>query len=172
MGAPPLQDTTDATALEFLPHHFLLCSAGTTGVLRYQDTSTGQVVATHRTKLGPCEALAANPSNGVLALGHGNGTLTMWTPNISTPVVRMLCHRGPLRAAAADAAGRHLVTSGADGQVKVWDLRMFKPLHAYFSRTPAEWVDVSQRGLLAVGYGRRVQVRGRAWRSGNDGSRG
>ena len=43
-------------------------------------------------------------------------------------------------------------------QVKVWDLRMLRPLHAYYSPAPAEWCDISQRGLLAVGYGRRVQV--------------
>lgn len=45
-----VQDTTEATRLEFLPHHFLLGSVGSTGVLRYQDTSTGRIVATHRTK--------------------------------------------------------------------------------------------------------------------------
>ena len=44
------QDTTEATRLEFLPHHVLLGSVGSTGVLRYQDTSTGRIVATHRTK--------------------------------------------------------------------------------------------------------------------------
>ena len=111
-----LQDTTEATRLEFLPHHFLLCSVGTTGVLRYQDTSTGQVVATHRTKQGPCDAMRQNPWNAALCLGHGNGTVTMWTPNISTPAVRMLCHHGPVRSLAADAQGRHLVTTGTDGQ--------------------------------------------------------
>ena len=50
---PPLpcpQDTTDATRLEFLPHHFLLCSVGASGVVRWQDTSTGRVVAALRTK--------------------------------------------------------------------------------------------------------------------------
>jgi hypothetical protein len=184
-------------------------------VLRYQDTSTGQVVAAHRTKLGPCDALRQNPWNAVLCLGHGNGGVTMWTPNLATPAVRMLCHHGPVRSLAADPQGRHLVTTGADGQVgrppplpacrggasclpraprgwlappsnrhvsaalplrparppalpplfpppcrqvKVWDLRMLRPLHAYFSPSPAEWCDISQRGLLAVGYGRRVQV--------------
>lgn len=50
------QDTTEATRLEFLPHHFLLGSVGATGVLRYQDTSTGRIVATHRTKQVRCWA--------------------------------------------------------------------------------------------------------------------
>jgi hypothetical protein len=112
----PPQDTTEATRLEFLPHHFLLCSVGSAGVLRYQDTSTGQIVATHRTKLGACDAMRQNPWNAVLCLGHGNGTVTMWTPNISAPVVKMLCHHGPVRSLVADTTGRHLATAGADGQ--------------------------------------------------------
>ena len=41
----------------------------------------------------------------------------------------------------------------------MWDLRTFQPLHAYYSPSPAEWCDISQRGMLAVGYGRRIQVR-------------
>lgn len=51
-----------------------------------------------------------------------------------------------------------MVTAGADGQVKVWDARKFQATHAYFSHAPAECLDISQRGLLAVGYGRNVQV--------------
>ncbi len=68
--------------------------------------------------------------------------------------------QGPVRAVAADATGRHMVTAGADGQVKVWDARKLQPLHAYFSRAPAQAqaLDISQRGFLAVGAGRSVQV--------------
>lgn len=42
----------------------------------------------------------------------------------------------------------------------MWDLRKLQPLHTYFSRAPATALDISQRGLLAVGSNRRVQVRG------------
>ena len=59
---------------------------------------------------------------------------------------------------AIDGQGRQMVTAGADGQVKVWDVRKFQAMHAYFSHAPAECLDISQRGLLAVGYGRNVQV--------------
>ena len=90
-----------------------------------QDTSTGQLVAEHRTKLGDCRVMRQNPYNACMCLGHGNGTaractvvvvpwvrqlgecshpavvarapgtVTMWTPNMNQPVVKMLCHRGP-----------------------------------------------------------------------------
>ena len=64
-----------------------------------------------------------------------------------------------MRAVATDAQGQHMVTAGADGQVKVWDVRKLQPMHSYFSRAPADTLDISQRGMLAVGFGRNVQVR-------------
>ena len=51
-----------------------------------------------------------------------------------------------------------LVTAGYDANVKVWDVRTFKPIHTYYSSSPATAVDISQRGLLAVGYGPHVQI--------------
>jgi hypothetical protein len=53
-----------------------------------------------------------NPHNAVLCCGHANGTVTMWTPNITTPVVKMLCHRGAVKAVAVDPTGHQLVTAG------------------------------------------------------------
>ena len=58
-----------------------------------QDTSTGRIVAQHRTRLGSCDVMRANPWNGVMQLGHANGVVSLWSPNASTPLVKMLCHR-------------------------------------------------------------------------------
>ena len=145
-------------ALAFLPRFFLLASVGDGGVLRWTDTSTGALVASHASRLGRCGVLAHNPASGVLAAGHANGTLTLWSPSSGTPLARLLAHRGGVTAAAVDAGGRALVTAGADAQLKVWDLRTFGLLHAYFTPTPASCVAVSQRGCVAVGCGSHVQV--------------
>jgi U3 small nucleolar RNA-associated protein 7 len=153
-----LKEHTDVNRLDFLPHHFLLTSVGSSGVLRYQDTSTGALVAQHRTRLGPCSVMTHNPWNAVMCLGHANGTVTMWTPNITTPAVRMLCHRGPVTSVSVDPQGNHMVTTGRDGEIKVWDIRTYRAMHSYYSPAPCEWSDISQQGLLAVGYGRRVQI--------------
>ena len=145
--------------MDFLPLHFLLVSVGDQGVLRYQDTSYGKIVAQHRTKQGPCDAMTHNPHNGVSLLGHGNGVVTLWSPNMGTPLVKMLCHRGPIRSIAVDPRdGRYVATAGADSQVKIFDLRTYKEVHAYFSAAPAACVDISQRGMLAVCYGGRAQI--------------
>ena len=51
-----------------------------------------------------------------------------------------------------------LCPSGLDCHVKVWDVRTFKPLHAYFANSPATQLDISQKGVLAVAQGSRVQL--------------
>ena len=52
-------------------------------------------MAQHRTRMGTCDVLRQNPWNAVVHLGHSNGVVSMWTPNMSTPVVKMLCHKVP-----------------------------------------------------------------------------
>ena len=150
-------------ALDFLPFHMLLASVGNAGFLTYQDVSTGAQVAQHRTRQGACAVMRPNPWNGVECLGHGDGLVTMWTPNLSTPAVKMLAHRGPVTALAVDGGGRYMVTGGLDARLKVWDVRAFRdePLHNYFLPAPARAIDISARGCVAVGFGGHVQVWGR-----------
>lgn len=153
-----VQDHVSPLKLEFLPHHFLLASVDKAGILRYQDTSTGLLVAQHKTHLGRGGVLRMNPYNAVLGLGHSNGTVTMWSPNMGTPLVTMLCHHGPLTAVAFEQGGLQMVTGGMDGKVKIWDVRKLVPLHTYFAPTTPKSIDISQRGLIAVGCGSKVEI--------------
>jgi U3 small nucleolar RNA-associated protein 7 len=64
-----LRSHVQPARIQFLPYHFLISSVGQGGWLKYQDTSTGQLVAEHRTKLGACDTMALNPWNAVTLLG-------------------------------------------------------------------------------------------------------
>lgn len=156
-----------ARRLAFLKSHFLLSSIGDGGVLRWQDVTTGQLVGASGTGSLPTRngdvrsAFCANPYNAVVCAGHTNGVVSMWSPNCtasSGALVKILAHRGPVLSCAVDSRGLHLVTSGADGQVRVFDVRTFKPLHSYLSRAPASAIAISQRGVVAVGAGRNVTL--------------
>lgn len=141
--------------MEFLPYHWLLATIGNTGVLQYQDTSTGNLVSQHRTKMGPCQAIRQNSSNSIIHLGHTNGTVTLWTPSSSEYVVKMLCHKGsPITSLAIDRSGRYMATGGGDSKVKIFDLRMYKEIHQYntYGGAPTA-LDISQTGILGVGHG-------------------
>lgn len=148
----------EVNALDFLPYHLLLTSIGNAGYLKYQDVSTGQLVAEHRTGMGASHVLHQNPHNAVEHVGHANGQVTLWSPSSTTPLVKMLTHRGPVRDLAVNRDGRYMVTAGADSLLKVWDLRTYKELHSYYTPTPAQRLTLSDRGLLAVGWGPHATI--------------
>jgi U3 small nucleolar RNA-associated protein 7 len=56
------------------------------------------------------------------------------------------------------SAGRYMVTSGLDKQMKVWDIRMYKPVSQYYTSRPATSLDISQRDMLGVGFGAHIQI--------------
>ncbi|KAM0261036.1 hypothetical protein ACHAQJ_002475 [Trichoderma viride] len=153
-----LRKHSEVTHMEFLPYHFLLATMNTGGVLKYQDTSTGQVVAEIPSRLGPPVSLTHNPYNAVIHAGHQNGTVTLWSPNSAEPLVKLLAHRGPVRSIAVDREGRYMVSAGQDARMAVWDIRMFKEVSTYSTYTPASSVAISDTGLTAVGWGTSTTI--------------
>ncbi|PSS07161.1 hypothetical protein M430DRAFT_37724 [Amorphotheca resinae ATCC 22711] len=153
-----LKKHIEVTNMEFLPYHYLLATVGNAGYLKYQDVSTGQMVIEIPTRLGSPTALTQNPYNAILHMGHQNGTVTLWSPNVTTPLVKLLAHRGPVRSIAVDREGRYMVSTGQDLKMSVWDIRMFKEVNSYFTRQPASSVTISDRGLTAVGWGTQVSI--------------
>jgi len=79
---------------------------------------------------------------------------------MSEPLVKMLCHTGPVKDLVIDRLGQTMVTTGLDAIIRVYDIRMFKELQAY--TTPAKdaikSMDISQRNVLALGFGSNVQM--------------
>ena len=153
-----LRKHIEITNMEFLPYHFLLATVGNAGYLKYTDTSTGQMVIEMPMKLGSPTALAQNPSNAILHVGAQNGTVSLWSPNSTTPLVKLLTHRGPVRGIAVDREGRYMVSAGQDLKMGVWDLRMWKEMNNYFLRQPGSSVAVSDRSLVGVGWGTQTSI--------------
>lgn len=147
-----------ANRIAFLPYHWLLTTIGSSGRLRYLDVSTGQNVADTATRLGECDCMRVNPWNALVHLGHHNGTVTLWTPNMPEPVVKLLSHKGGVSSLAVDRSGNYMASAGLDGQLRVWDLRTYRPLHSYFCPRPASSIDISDRGMLAAVHGPSVQI--------------
>jgi hypothetical protein len=51
-----------------------------------------------------------------------------------------------------------MATAGMDGQMRIWDIRKFTKVHEYFTPKTVSSLDISQRDLLAVGYGTTVTI--------------
>ena len=153
-----LDQHVDVTHMEFLPYHYLLATIGRAGYLKWQDTSTGKLVMQMGTKKGTPTAFGQNPYNAILHVGHQNGTVTMWSPNSTAPLVSVLAHHGPVKSLAIDREGRYMVSTGQDKKMSVWDIRSTKPVHEYFLRRPGSSVAISDRNLTAVGWGTQTHI--------------
>ncbi|KAJ6773074.1 hypothetical protein OIU74_019144 [Salix koriyanagi] len=153
-----LKEHGAVTRLQFLKNHFLLASINKYGQLRYQDVTMGEMIGNFRTGLGRTDVMQANPFNGVVALGHSGGTVSMWKPTSAVPLVKMLCHPGPITAMAFHPDGHLMATSGKERKIKIWDVRKFEVLQTI--RGHAKTLDFSQKGLLAAGTGSFVQIFG------------
>ncbi|XP_051121679.1 probable U3 small nucleolar RNA-associated protein 7 [Andrographis paniculata] len=142
--------------LQFLNKHFLLTSINKQSQLHYQDITTGVMVGNYRTGLGRSEAMEVNPYNSVVAVGHSGGTVSMWKPTSAAPLVKMLCHQGPITAMAFHSNGHLMATAGMERKIKIWDLRKFEALQTLPGHAKA--LDFSQKGMLATATGSFVQI--------------
>ncbi|XP_069841539.1 WD repeat-containing protein 46 [Dendropsophus ebraccatus] len=148
----------DVLRMEFLPYHFLLATCSATGFLQYLDVSIGKEITATCVKAGRLNVMCQNPHNAVIHLGHHNGTVSLWSPSMKEPLVKMLCHRGAVRALSVDKTGMYMASSGTDRKLTIFDLRTYRPLTSCFLPLGAGSLCHSQRGLLAAGVGNIVQV--------------
>jgi U3 small nucleolar RNA-associated protein 7 len=153
-----LDQHVEVEYMEFLPYHFLLATIGKAGWLKWQDTSTGKLVMQMGTKQGTPTAFGQNTYNAILHVGHQNGTVSLWSPNSTAPLVKMLNHRGPVRSLAVDREGRYMVSTGQDMKMAVWDIRTFKAVHEYTLHSPGSSLAISDRNLTAVGWGTQTTI--------------
>lgn len=114
------------------------------------------MIGNFRTGLGRSDAMEVNPFNNVIAVGHSGGTVSMWKPTSAAPLVKMLCHQGPVTAVAFHSNGHLMATSGMERKIKIWDLRKFEVVQTLPGH--AKTMDFSQKGLLATATGSSVQV--------------
>lgn len=75
------------------------------GYVSWLDVSIGKIVAQHNTRLGRLSLLTQNPYNAVLCLGHSKGVVSMWAPNTSDPLAKILCHKAAMSAIHVDPKG-------------------------------------------------------------------
>jgi U3 small nucleolar RNA-associated protein 7 len=165
-----LKAHTEIQRLEFLKWHFLLVSSGKRGMLRWQDVSTGTLIAETKTGLGvhSGKAMSQNSQNAIIHLGHSGGQVSLWSPTMPKALVRVLCHRGPVQGIAVNRTGQYMATIGLDSKCKLWDMRnAYQPLYRaeesagnypFYNARPASSVAFSQTDLLAVATGSRISI--------------
>ncbi|KAK8799475.1 hypothetical protein WA158_006024 [Blastocystis sp. Blastoise] len=144
--------------MTYLPYHFLLCNTSRGGQIAWQDISTGEVVADYKPKFGISSSICHNPQNAVVHVGFKNGEVSLFSPNQSKFLVRMMCHQGSVTDVKVDLTGKYMVTAGMDQTMKIWDLRTYQCLYKYRTDAIVSSIDISQRGLVACSMHGNVKI--------------
>jgi len=155
-----LKTMNNVNRLTYLPHHFLLSAINTQGYLQYIDISVGKEISIcHTNEQGSGNnVMCLNPTNGIVHLGHANGTVTLWSPNQKTYVAKMLCHRSNVLSACVSPSGHYMATSSQDAMIKVWDLRNWRCVATHRLPKGAHQMQFSQTGRLGSAFGNIVEV--------------
>lgn len=141
-----IKDVLFTYQMEFLPYHFLLVSIGEFGELVYQDISLGTVVTRKKTKRGPCNIMRQNKKNGIIYLGHKNGHVSLWTPNIDKPVCDIFCSYTPI--SSIGVYDNYLITSSTDTN-KIWDIRNQKYIKSFKTPNIINNIEISDTSVVA-----------------------
>ncbi len=92
---------------------------------------------------GPLWSMAISKDGNFLAMGNGNGSVTMW--DISKDQVEWTksdAHKGPVWALALSPRGDYFATGGDDNRAVIWDMKTQKVVHEI----------TSDRGFRAVAF--------------------
>ncbi|CAK85691.1 unnamed protein product (macronuclear) [Paramecium tetraurelia] len=140
-----IRECKQATKLEYLPYHFLLAALNQNGQLTYQDITQGK----NNIKTTPSPlCLKQNNNNAILGIGDQNGSCKGCT----LLILELRLH--PLMSMTFSRDGNHLITTGSEGTIKVWDLRTQK-LQSQVA-VNATNIALSDKGILAAGRGTDV----------------
>lgn len=142
-----IKDILYTYQMQFLPYHFLLASIGEFGELVYQDISLGTVVTRKKTKRGPCHIMKQNKKNAIIYLGHKNGHVSLWTPNIDKPVCDIFCSYTPI--SAIGVYDNYLITASLDATYKLWDIRNHKYIQSFKAHNIINNIEISDTSVVA-----------------------
>lgn len=103
--------------------------------------------------------MTQNPSNAVLCVGDSKGIVSMWSPNSTKPLAKLLCHHQPILTCTVHPYGTYMATSSIDKSVKIFDVRQLTgPVSRMHLRSAAHRMCYSQRDLLALSMGNVLEV--------------
>jgi len=98
--------------------YLALALGGTDTGLQVVDGAFSNVVC--RANAGPGLAVDYAPAGDLLAAGTERGALLLLSPAECANIVQVAAHEGAVNDVAFSPAGDWLVTSGADGTLKIW----------------------------------------------------
>lgn len=119
--------------------------------VRLWDVRSGKLIRAFGRSIGPA---AVDPGGTELAFGPPGNVIQVFDVAKREPRLSLFGHEGPIRALRYDATGLNLVSSSADGTVRVWNPRLSRlvvTLAGHDGEVAAAEVDGDTRRVVSGG---------------------
>lgn len=154
-----VREMKNTKLLEFLPFHFLLAGSTNNGHLNYLDTSIGEIVSSIFIGEKSSTVLTSNPANAIVHMGTPSGIVSLWAPSQKSYLMKIKCHKSAITSMQIDRSGTHMITTGTDNKIKVFDIRnTYAPLKSIPVKASVHFTALSDRNLLAIGHSDRIAI--------------
>jgi WD40 repeat protein len=114
-------DFVGGSAVEFSPDGRYLAYGGRFGAVVLADGVSNRMVR----KLlcdSPVRALAFSPNSSLLASGHEDSVIRLWSTNSGILKSELVKHEQPIDSLAFSTDGRTLLSGAKDGTIRVWSV--------------------------------------------------
>jgi hypothetical protein len=116
-----------------------------------------QGTVTRRIEVADTNDITASPDGRWLALGHLDGSVTLWPSHADAPIARMIAHTARIAGVAFSPDGTSLATASWDGDVRIWSMTELEaPAEVLRERAEREWGRSLEELLSQDGWARRI----------------
>lgn len=158
--------TQEINDLLFTPDSRHLISGAADYSLRVWDLATGQCIQTIEEENGHCKTLALAPTRRLVAAAGWAGIIRLYLLNQENrlePFHAFKVHATRIAQIAFHPEGRHLISAGQSGTVRMWDVDTGQPLMRWHGHTQqVQAVSFHPNGLLPASAGEDETIR--LWR--------
>jgi hypothetical protein len=127
----------------------MIVSGSTSGLIKIWDVNSGEekiTLPSQKASITTDKGLQFSPDSNILASGQQNGSIVIWDLSSGVIISELKQHKGKINAILITSDGKNLLSTGDDGNINFWRIRVTEILNIALKADYDNW----QRGILSL----------------------